>query len=91
MDTGYYKTPDPYVDIDLVAPHAVNWQIKQSTLGQDSDVPTDLTRLVKIVRASGYSGYLPIETLSPRGKVYDPYSVVPAFLKQFQAALAKTA
>jgi sugar phosphate isomerase/epimerase len=91
VDTGYYKTPDPYVDIALVAPHAVNWQIKQSTLGQDSDVPTDLARLVKIVRASGYSGYLPIETLSPRGKAYDPYTVVPAFLKQFQAALAKTA
>jgi hypothetical protein len=44
-----------------------------------------------IVRKSGYSGYLPIETLGPRGKEYDPYTVVPAFLKQVREAIAKTA
>src|SRR5271157_2652866 len=84
VDTGYFKTPDPYVDIALVAPHAVNWQVKQSPLGEDSEVPTDLVKLLKIVRRSGYSGYLPIETLSPRGKPYDPLTVAPAFLKQLQ-------
>ena len=91
MDTGYFKTPDPYVDIALVAPHALNWQVKQSPLGEDSEVPTDLVKLVKIVRKSGYTGYLPIETLSPRGKPYDPYAVVPEFLKQLRAAIAQTA
>jgi hypothetical protein len=30
---------------------------------------------MKIVEKSGYRGYLPIETLSPRGKPYDPYAV----------------
>jgi sugar phosphate isomerase/epimerase len=91
VDTGYFKTSDPYNDMALVAPHAVNWQIKQSALGEDSDVPTDLVKLMKIVRKSGYSGYLPIETLSPRGKPYDPYAVVPAFLKQVREAIAQTA
>jgi len=91
VDTGYYKTPDPYVDIALVAPHAVNWQVKQSVFGEDSDVPTDLIRLLKIVRQSGYKGYLPIETLSPQGKPYDPFTVVPAFLAQLRDAIAKTA
>jgi sugar phosphate isomerase/epimerase len=91
VDTGYYKTPDPYADFALVAPTAVNWQVKQSPLGEESEVPTDLVKLLKIVRASGYSGYLPIETLSPRGKAYDPYTVVPAFLAQLRDAIAKTA
>jgi len=91
VDTGYYKTPDPYVDIALVAPHAVNWQVKQSVFGEDSEVPTDLIRLLKIVRQSGYKGYLPIETLSPQGKPYDPFTVVPAFLAQLREAIAKTA
>jgi sugar phosphate isomerase/epimerase len=91
VDTGYFKTPDPYVDMALVAPTAVNWQIKQSPLGEDSEVPTDLVKLMKIVRNSGYTGYLPIETLSPRGKPYDPYAVVPAFLKQVREAIAQTA
>jgi hypothetical protein len=91
VDTGYFKSADPYADIALVAPHAVNWQVKQSPLGEESEVPTDLIKLLKIVRNSGYSGYLPIETLSPRGKEYDPYTVVPAFLKQLRDAIAKTA
>ncbi len=91
VDTGYFKTADPYEDIAQVAPHAVNWQVKQSVLGEDSEVPTDLIRLATIIRKSGYSGYLPIETLSPRGKPYDPFTVVPEFLKQLREALAKTA
>jgi len=91
VDTGYFKTDDPYRDMALVAPHALNWQIKQSPLGEDSEVPTDLNKLMRIVRKSGYSGYLPIEALSPRGKPYDPYTVVPEFLKQVRQALAATA
>jgi sugar phosphate isomerase/epimerase len=91
VDTGYFRTSDPYADIALVAPHAINWQIKQSPMGEESEVPTDLVRLIKIVRKSGYSGYLPIETLSPRGKPYDPFTVVPAFLKLVREALAQTA
>jgi sugar phosphate isomerase/epimerase len=91
VDTGYFKTPDPYEDMALVAPYAVNWQVKQSPLGEDSEVPTDLIKLCKIVRKSGYSGFLPIETLSPQGKPYDPFTVVPAFLRQLQDAIARTA
>ena len=91
VDTGYFKTPDPYVDIAEVAPHAINWQIKQSVFGEDSEVPTDMNRLLKIVRKSGYSGYLPIETLSPQGKPYDPFKVVPEFLAQLKKAIAETA
>jgi len=91
VDTGYFKSSDPYKDMALVAPHAVNWQVKQSPLGEESEVPTDLVKLVTIVRKSGYSGFLPIETLSPQGKPYDPYTVVPAFEKQVKDAIAKTA
>jgi sugar phosphate isomerase/epimerase len=91
VDTGYFKTPDPYVDIALVAPHALNWQIKQSPLGEDSEVPTDLNKLMRIIRKSGYLGYLPIETLSPRGKPYDPFTVIPAFADQLRAAIKATA
>jgi sugar phosphate isomerase/epimerase len=91
VDTGYYKSADPYADIALVAPHSINWQVKQSPLGEESEVPTDLVKLVKIVRNSGYTGYLPIETLSPRGKPYDPFTVVPAFYKQLRDAIAQTA
>jgi sugar phosphate isomerase/epimerase len=91
VDTGYFKTADPYAEIALVAPHALNWQIKQSPLGEESEVPTDLNKLMRIIRKSGYTGYLPIETLSPRGKPYDPFTVIPAFEAQLKAAIAATA
>lgn len=91
VDTGKFVTRDPYRDIALVAPYAVNWQIKQSAAGADSSVPTDLVKLMSIVRRSGYRGYLPIETLAPSNQPYDPFAVVPPFLKLVRAAIAQTA
>lgn len=89
LDTGYFNTPDPYVDIAQVAPYAVNWTVKQSVFdGGYGDEPIDLNRLMKIVRDSGYRGYLPIETLSPKGKPYDPFTLVPEYLKRLRSAIA---
>ena len=90
VDAGYFKTVDPYADIAEVAPHALNWQIKKSVFGEESESPTDLVKLMRIVRKSGYR-YLPIETLAPKGAAYDPYTEVPMFLKKLREAIAQTA
>ena len=90
VDTGYFMTQDPYVDIARVIPHAVNWQVKESPFGKASPVRTDLVRLVRIVREGGYRGYLPIETLSVEGRPYDPHTLVPAFLAELRAALERS-
>jgi len=51
-------------------------------------VPTNLNRLIKIIHASGYRGYLPIETLSPPGGGnYDPYKIMPSFLAQLRETI----
>ncbi|HEX3570693.1 MAG TPA: sugar phosphate isomerase/epimerase family protein [Acidobacteriaceae bacterium] len=91
VDTGYYRTPDPYVDMEKAAPYAVNWQIKQSAFGADSNVPIDMIRLLKIIRKSGYRGYIPLETLSTPGKEYDPFKVVPQYIQMIRDAIARTA
>jgi sugar phosphate isomerase/epimerase len=91
VDTGYFRSEDPYEDMARVAPYAVNWQVKQSALGAESPVPLDLKKFVRIVRTSGYRGYLPIETLSVKGKDYDPFKVVPKFLDELRQAIAETA
>jgi sugar phosphate isomerase/epimerase len=94
VDTGYFRAADPYAEMAKAAPYAVNWQIKQSPLGveKEAETPTDLTRLLKIIRASGYRGFLPIETLSPRGQgtAYDPFVIVPKFLAELRAAIPAT-
>jgi sugar phosphate isomerase/epimerase len=88
VDTGKYLTADPYADIALVAPYAANWQIKE-TMGSSLKTPrTDYAKLVKIIRESGYRGYLPIETLSMGRKDYNPFNEVTDAVKQLRAALA---
>jgi sugar phosphate isomerase/epimerase len=95
VDTGYYRAADNYAEIAKAAPYAVNWQLKQGTEGVENEAsaPTDLIRLMKIVRAAGYRGYLPIELLSSRGGTApkDPYKAVPEFLAEVRQAIAATA
>jgi sugar phosphate isomerase/epimerase len=87
VDTGNFKTEDPYKDIAAVVPYAVNWQIKESVFGIGSEVPTDYKKLVKIIKDGGYKGYLPVETLLVRGKPYDPFALVADMMKQLNAAI----
>jgi sugar phosphate isomerase/epimerase len=87
VDTGNFKTKDPYQDIAAVMPYAINWQVKESVFGLGSEIPTDYKRLVQIIKKGGYKGYLPIETLLVRGKTYDPFALVPEMLKKLEAAI----
>ena len=80
-------TPDPYEDIALVAPYAVNWQIKTHMPGNGTEVKTDFKRIVRIARQANYRGYLPIETLPVAGEPYDPLIRVPEALQEWRSAL----
>jgi hypothetical protein len=90
-DTGYYMTPDPYQDMARVVPYTVNWQVKQRLGGKEGTTPMNLKKLVGLIKAGGYRGYVPIESLSQPGKEYDPFTLVPQFLKDVRQAIAETA
>jgi sugar phosphate isomerase/epimerase len=83
VDTGAFRTADPYQDIATVAPYAVNWQIKEQV---------DLKRVVRIANEAGYRGYLPIETLPGRSgdADYDPYARAAQLLKELRVAIRET-
>lgn len=87
LDTGNFKVEDPYRDIAAVIPYTVNWQVKESVFGIGSDIPTDIPRLVKILKESGYRGYIPVETLYVKGRLNNPYVSVPALLNNLKVAL----
>lgn len=87
LDTGYFMTEDPYVDIDKVMPYVINWQVKESAFGRLSNVRIDLPRIMKIIRKHGYRGYLPIETLAGSGNTYDPFIAVPVLMKELNSAI----
>src|SRR5690606_20093292 len=63
LDTGSYRIGDPYREIERTAAYAVNWQIKEKVFIDGREVDADIDKLVSIIAASGYKGYLPIETL----------------------------
>ncbi|MFK7738537.1 MAG: sugar phosphate isomerase/epimerase family protein [Pirellulaceae bacterium] len=90
VDTGFFLTPDPYVDIARVTPHAVNWQVKE-LLSDRKGPKIDMQRLVKIIHASNYRGYVPVETLPVDGEEdeYDALARVPELLTSLRTALAK--
>ena len=91
VDTGYFLTPDPYKDIERVIPYAVNWQVKE-LLSDRKGPAIDMDRLVAILRASEYRGYVPIETLPMLGESneeYDAIRRVEDLLQAFRQALEK--
>ena len=89
VDTGRYIASNPYDDISLMAPYAVNWQIKTHVGNKATSPRTDLTKLVGIIRTSGYRGFLPIETLSLGRNDYNPLEEVPVFHAQLRKAISE--
>lgn len=87
IDTGSFKTSDPYKDIELTASYAINWQVKESPFGIGSKERTDFARLIKIIKKQGYEGYLPVETLLVKGRAYDPFKLVSEMIDEIKAAI----
>ncbi len=88
VDTGKYLTDDPYADIAMMVPYAVNWQIKE-TLGSSTKSPaTDFKKLAKIIHDGGYRGFVPIETLAMARKDYDPFVEVEKTLAGLREGIA---
>jgi sugar phosphate isomerase/epimerase len=86
VDTGSFTTSDPYTEIAMTAPYAINWQVKERLHGEGPDRKTDMLQVMKIIKESGYKGFVPVETLPEKGKEYDPFSRVPALLSEMQSA-----
>jgi sugar phosphate isomerase/epimerase len=83
LDTGSYRIGDPYEQIAQTIKYAVNWQIKENIFEKGVEVKTDLKKLFKIIKNSGYRGYIPIETL---GKG-DPKVKVAQFIQEVREAM----
>jgi sugar phosphate isomerase/epimerase len=62
FDTGNFHTADPYADLARIAPYAVVVQIKTEIqrAGQKKE-EADLRRLIGILRAANYRGYVALE------------------------------
>lgn len=85
LDTGNFRSADPYADLARLAPYAVNVQVKVSMHpAEGKKEPADFKRLAKIVRDAGYRGYIVLEYEEPE----DPRQACPRYVEQIRQAFA---
>jgi len=84
LDIGSYRINEPFAEIEKSIQHAVNWQVKEKMFINGAEADTDLNKLINLIKASGYRGYLPIETLGEG----DPKIKVKALFEKIQKALS---
>ncbi|HEY0982668.1 MULTISPECIES: sugar phosphate isomerase/epimerase family protein [unclassified Schlesneria] len=84
FDSGNFATKDPYGDLEKIAPYAINAQVKVDVFPDGKSQPTDLARVVKILKAAHYRGFLVLEYESTE----DPFVAVPKHLKQLRELIS---
>jgi sugar phosphate isomerase/epimerase len=85
LDTGNFHGDDPYAELALTAPYAVNVQVKTEIRRKGrTKEPADLERVVGILREARYSGYVVLEYTADE----DPKTAVPRFVKQLRSLIS---
>jgi sugar phosphate isomerase/epimerase len=84
LDSGNFHTPDPYADLEKIAPYAVTCQLKceMSPKGgkkQDMDYP----RVIDIMRKAGYRGFITLEYEAAE----EPTTGIPKHLEAIRKAI----
>jgi sugar phosphate isomerase/epimerase len=62
LDTGNFRTAEPYGDLTKIAPYSLNVQVKVAIhpAGKRGE-PSDFKRLARMLREAGYRGYIVLE------------------------------
>ncbi len=82
LDTGNFISEDPYADIRLSAPYAVNVQLKPNMRRPDGTVyPADFDQIAQILRETNYQGFVALEYEHEA-----PYERIPPLLLQMRTA-----
>ena len=83
LDIGSFRTADPYEEIARTIKYAVSWQVKEKVFIRSEEVDVDANKLMRLIKASGFRGYLPLETLGQG----DPKLKIAALQNKFRQAL----
>jgi len=80
IDTGNFKTTDPYADIAKIAPYGVVSQVKTEVYPGGKKQDADLAKVVKILKDANFHGYVALEYEAAE----DPKVAVPKFVKELR-------
>jgi sugar phosphate isomerase/epimerase len=86
LDSGNFRTDDPYKDFERCVPYALNVQFK-TEIGKGTTAgvrEADMKRFTKILKDQGYQGWVALEYEAKE----DPFTAVPRLLKEMQELFA---
>ena len=86
IDTGNFKTADPYADVAKVVPYGVVCQVKTEVFPAGVRQEADLGRMVAILKAGNFHGYVALEYEAAA----DPHTAVPQYVKQLRTLIDAT-
>lgn len=85
FDSGNFRSSnDPYAELAMIAPYAINAQIKTEIAPNGKKQEADLARIIHILREAGYSGWVTLE-FEAKG---EPIQEIPKYLSQLKELLA---
>jgi sugar phosphate isomerase/epimerase len=62
FDSGNFKVgQDPYAELEMIAPYAINAQVKIEIWENNQKVAADLPKIVEILKQAGYGGWVVLE------------------------------
>jgi sugar phosphate isomerase/epimerase len=81
LDSGNFRTEDPYADLARCAPYAVTVQFKVDMFPKGAPAQlADFPRILKILRAANYRGFITLEYEAKE----DPITAVPRHLAEMR-------
>ncbi len=84
IDTGNFKTADPYADIAKIAPYGVVSQVKTEVFPGGKVQEADLAKVVKILKDANFHGYVALEYEAKE----DPKVAVPKYVKELRKLIS---
>lgn len=85
LDSGNFRTADPYGDLARCAPYAVTMQYKVEMFPNGGPAEhADLPRILKILRDAGYRGFVTLEYEAKE----EPMTAIPRYVAEMRKALS---
>lgn len=84
FDSGNFHTADPYAAMEMIAPYAINAQIKVSIHPQGGErQKADFGRIIEILKGANYRGYVVLEFEEKT----DPRESIPPILDELRGLI----
>ena len=80
IDTGNFRTADPYREIAAIVPYGVVAQVKTEVYPNGRREDADLARVVRILKDGNFHGYVALEYEAAE----DPKVAVPRFVRELR-------